>query len=148
MNADDTKRRLLFHAFLLFLLGLLTGIAVPQFKNTKLGLAAHLEGLMNGMYLALLAFAWKELRASPRTQRLIFGLSLFGTYLNWFATGLAGVFGTSPLTPISGAGYSAEPWQAVLISVMLVSLSLTMITALVLVVLSLRGPSVERSAQA
>jgi hydroxylaminobenzene mutase len=32
----------------LFLLGLITGLAEPQFKSLRMALAAHLEGIMNG----------------------------------------------------------------------------------------------------
>jgi hydroxylaminobenzene mutase len=39
---------------LLFLLGLLTGFAVQRFTNPRMGLAAHLEGVMNGTFLLAL----------------------------------------------------------------------------------------------
>ena len=47
---DDTKRRLVWHGMLLFLLGLLTGLAEPHFANLRMALAAHLEGVMNGIF--------------------------------------------------------------------------------------------------
>lgn len=39
---------------ILFLMGLLTGLAVPVLKNSRMGLSSHLEGVLNGMFLALL----------------------------------------------------------------------------------------------
>jgi len=44
----DAKRRLLWNGMFLFLLGLLTGFIEPKFSNPRMGLAAHLEGVMNG----------------------------------------------------------------------------------------------------
>jgi len=34
---EDMKRRLLWHGMFLFLLGLLTGLAEPQFRNLRMG---------------------------------------------------------------------------------------------------------------
>jgi hydroxylaminobenzene mutase len=48
---EDTKRRLLWHGMFLFLLGLLTGFVEQKFNNPRMGLAAHLEGVMNGTFL-------------------------------------------------------------------------------------------------
>ena len=42
---------------LLFLLGLITGLVVQQLENPRMGLAAHLEGLMNGTFLLALGAA-------------------------------------------------------------------------------------------
>lgn len=44
---EGTDRRLMWHGTLLFLLGLFTGFAEPHFVNIRMGLAAHLEGVMN-----------------------------------------------------------------------------------------------------
>ena len=49
---ESTGRRLMFHGMVLFLLGLGTGFAEQHFANVRMGLAAHLEGLMNGIFLA------------------------------------------------------------------------------------------------
>jgi len=51
---EDRKRRLLWHGMFLFLLGLLTGLIEPQFHNLRMGLAAHLEGVMNDIFLVAL----------------------------------------------------------------------------------------------
>jgi hypothetical protein len=51
---ESTGRRLMFHGMVLFLLGLGTGFAEQHFANVRMGLAAHLEGLMNGIFLLAL----------------------------------------------------------------------------------------------
>ena len=50
----DKKRQLLWHGILLFLLGLIVGFIEQKFANPRMGLAAHLEGLMNGTFLIAL----------------------------------------------------------------------------------------------
>jgi hypothetical protein len=49
-----TNRRLMWHGMFLFLLGLVTGFAEQNFANVRMGLAAHLEGVMNGTFLVAL----------------------------------------------------------------------------------------------
>jgi (hydroxyamino)benzene mutase len=50
----DSTRRLIWHGTFLFLLGLLTGFVEQQFNNPRIGLAAHLEGVMNGTSSSLI----------------------------------------------------------------------------------------------
>ena len=51
------KRRLMWHGMLLFLLGLITGLLEQRFTNVRMGLSAHLEGVMNGILLLALGAA-------------------------------------------------------------------------------------------
>ncbi len=39
---DDSRRRLLWNGIFLFLLGLLSGFVEQQFRDPRMGLAAHL----------------------------------------------------------------------------------------------------------
>ena len=79
----------------LFLIGLLTGLAVPEMRNPRAGLSAHLEGLMNGMFLMIAGLAWKELGLGARAGRITFGLLVFGTFANWATTTTTALLGTS-----------------------------------------------------
>ena len=45
------SRTLKMLGMLLFLLGLITGFAMTNFKNPRMGLAAHVEGVMNCTFL-------------------------------------------------------------------------------------------------
>jgi (hydroxyamino)benzene mutase len=54
----------------------------------------------------LLGLAWNRFTLSSRAQATLFGLALYGTYVNWGSTLLAALFGTSRSTPIAGAGFS------------------------------------------
>src|SRR5262249_32471634 len=65
---EDSKRRLLWHGMFLFLLGLLTGFVEQNFTNVRMGLAAHLEGVMNGIFLLALGAIWAEVGLSPRLK--------------------------------------------------------------------------------
>ena len=66
----EGQRRLIWHGMFLFLLGLLVGFAEGQVTNPRMGLAAHLEGLMNGTFLIALGAVWPFVRLSMRLALL------------------------------------------------------------------------------
>ena len=108
---EDSGRRFVWHGMFLFLLGLLTGFAEQNFSNPRMGLAAHLEGVMNGTFLVALGAVWTEVRLSARLKGAAYWSALYGTYANWAVTTLAAIFGTAALSPIPAAGHSAQAYQ-------------------------------------
>src|ERR1700686_3383426 len=102
---ENTNRRLMWHGMFLFLIGLLTGFAETHFSNVRMGLAAHLEGVMNGTFLIAVGAVWTDVRLSPPLKVAAYWSALYGTYANWAVTVLAGIFGTAALSPISAAGH-------------------------------------------
>ncbi len=132
---DDARTRVLIGlGALLFLLGLLTGVLVPAFRNPRLGLSSHLEGVMNGTFLMVLGAVWHRVRLSRLPAALCFGLLVYGAFANWFTTLLAAVFGAGRMTPIAGGGMTAEPWQEILVASGLVTLSVAMVVGSCLLV--------------
>lgn len=139
---EDSKRRLLWHGMFLFLLGLVTGFVEQQFNNPRMGLAAHLEGVMNGIFLVALGAVWTEVRLSPRLKVAAYWSALYGTYANWAATTLAAIFGTAALSPITAAGRSAQPWQEGVVTFGFMSVGIVIVVASILVLWGLRRAAV------
>ena len=135
---DDSGRRLCWHGMFLFLLGLFTGLAEPQFANTRMGLAAHLEGVMNGTFLLALGAVWGSIALSANVKNATWWLALYGTYANWGVTTLAAIFGTGALSPIAAPGFSAQPWQETLVTAGFISVGIAIIAASVLLLWGLR----------
>lgn len=135
---QDGKRRLLWHGMLLFLLGLLTGLAVQRFANPRMGLSAHLEGVMNGILLMAFGALWDQVRLSRRWTTAAFWSALAGTYGNWATTTLAAAFGTIAMTPIAGAGHGAAPWQEGLATAGFVASGLAILAGAVILLAGLR----------
>lgn len=135
---DDSKRRLLWHGTFLFLLGLVTGLAIPSFTNPRMGLAAHLEGVMNGTFLLAIGAVWNEVTLAERARRLTFALLLYGTYANWAVTSLAATFGTGAMSPNTAAGRQGEPWQEMLVTGGFVTVGLAILAATVLLLWGFR----------
>ena len=113
---ENTRRRLLWHGVFLFLLGLITGLVEPKFANPRMGLAAHLEGVMNGILLLSFGAVWEHIKLNGRVKVVVYWAALYGTYANWGFTTIAAIMGTGALSPITGAGHSGKPWQEILVA--------------------------------
>ncbi|MGD9902985.1 MAG: hydrogenase [Vicinamibacterales bacterium] len=124
----------------LFLAGLLVGFAVPAFANPRMGLASHLEGVMNGLFLVALGLLWPRLVLPPRLLAATFWLAIYGTVANLLATLLAAAWGAGRMMPIAAQGLLGTPWQERLIAGLLVSLSIAMVVVCLLVLAGLRRP--------
>jgi (hydroxyamino)benzene mutase len=144
---ETSNRRLMWHGMFLFLLGLLTGFVETRFTNVRMGLAAHLEGLMNGMFLIALGAIWTEVRLSPAAKTAAYWTALYGTYVNWFFTVFAAVFGTAALSPVIGAGHSGQPWQELVITAGFLSVGVVIIASSVLVLWGLRANAATQAAK-
>jgi len=141
---DTVHRRLMWHGMFLLLIGMLTGLVEPSFTNVRMGLAAHLEGLMNGILLIALGAAWTEVRLAPRRKTIAYRTALYGTYVNWLFTTVAAVLATGALSPVLGAGHGAPAWQERLVTAGFLSAIVSIFTATILILLGLRSRASER----
>lgn len=135
-STDPRADRLLFMGILLFLLGLLIGLFIPLFQNPRMGLSAHLEGLMNGLFLVALGLIWNKLSLSDRSLSATYWLTVYGAFANLTAVTLAAITGAGRMMPIAG-GQEGPFLIETVISFLLVSLSLAMIGAVSLVLMGL-----------
>jgi len=133
---DRQAHGLLFLGILLFLLGLLAGFAIPALANPRMGLTTHLEGVMNGLFLLALGLLWHRVVLKPRLLGLTYGLALYGSFANYAAVLIAAITGAGAMMPIAG-GVEGTPVQEAVISFLLISLSLAMVAACVLVLVGL-----------
>lgn len=140
MPNDNVNRRhqLYFAGILLFLLALITGMIFPSLANPRMGLSAHLVGLLGGLFLIALGVIWPDKDLPPSLDTLAFVLVIFGTYANLITTFLAATFATNRLTPLAGSGHLAEPWQENIVTGGLVLSSVAMVTVCLLVLWGLR----------
>ncbi len=135
----EYRRRLLFHGTALFLIGLLTGLAEQHFANVRMGLAAHLEGVLNGIFLLAVGAIWSEVRLSSHLGKIAYWALLGGTYGNWAVTTTAAILGTAALSPITAAGHAAPASQEILVATGFVLIGVAIILASSLLLWGLRG---------
>jgi hydroxylaminobenzene mutase len=134
-STSPIQRRLLILGATLFLLGLLTGFIPGALANPRMGLASHLEGVMNGTFLIALGAAWSHVRLGRRAETIAFWSLAFGTSANWLTTLLAAIWGTGRMTPLAAPGLKGLPWQEAVVSAGLIALSVAMVVGTALVLL-------------
>lgn len=134
----DAGRQLLRLGVILFLVGLLIGFTIPALANPRMGLASHLEALMNGIFLMILGLAWPKLSLSPKLLRVTFWLAVAGTYANMLATLLAAMWAAGGMMPIAGQGSTGTSAQEMVIWALLISLAVAMVLVCIFVIVGLR----------
>jgi (hydroxyamino)benzene mutase len=131
--------RLTRSGVLLLLLGLLTGLFVPKFRNPKMGLSSHVEGVMGGMMLIILGFIWPRLWLEPAAMKAAHCLAVYGAYANWANPLLAAVWDAGgSMMPGASKGKKGTPLQEMVISIVAISLVAALIPAVSLVLWGLR----------
>lgn len=139
---DDSNRysdKLIFYGFLLFLLGLITGLILPLLANPRMGLSSHLEGVMNGMFLIILGLVWPKLDLSRRWLKIAFWLAIYGTFVNWLGILAAAVLDAGAMLNIVAEGNQGSPFAEGLVTFCLISLSIAMISVTTIILIGLKG---------
>jgi (hydroxyamino)benzene mutase len=136
---QNRARHLKFLGIILFLIGLITGTFLMKLLNPRMGLSAHLEGVMNGTFLVVAGLVWNDLVLSDRLKKITYWSLIYGTFVNWFMTFLSACLGTSKMTPIAGQGYLGTMLQESIVAVGLFSVAFSMLFAVGSLVYGLRG---------
>jgi (hydroxyamino)benzene mutase len=122
----------------LFLLGLLTGFALPALKNPRMALSSHLEALLNGMFLVLLGLLWPHIYLSSVLGITAVTLIVYSAYANWVAALLAAAWGAGrKFAPIAAGDHEASAGKEKFVSFLLVSLSLSIVVGVAIVIVGL-----------
>jgi (hydroxyamino)benzene mutase len=127
-QANQQANWLLFLGVLLFLFGLIIGLFIPILTNQRMGLTAHLEGVMNGMFLVLLGLLWNKVNVKAIWLSTAFWLMLYSSFANFVAVTLAAITGAGKMMPIAG-GKEGAPGIEGVISFLLISLALAALAA-------------------
>jgi len=108
-------------------MGLLIGLFIPILSNPRMGLSAHLEGIMNGFLLVILGLIWDKIWISFKWLNIAFYLVLYGA-----------ITGAGKMMPIAG-GKEGTVGIEVVISFLLISLAIAMITVCIIVLIGLKN---------
>jgi (hydroxyamino)benzene mutase len=123
---------------ILFVIGLLTGFAIPVLKNPRMGLTSHLEGVLNGMFLALLGLLWPHVHLTHTWGVTAVVLIVYSAYANWLAALLAAAWGAGRrLAPIAAGDHEASKLKESIFGFLLFSLSVAIVIGVVIVIVGL-----------
>lgn len=129
MLGPSLSKVLLVHGTVLFMLGLLNGLAVQRFKNPRMALSAHLAAMQNGMVLWAFGLIWPHTTLGPMGQAWVAFTAVPAMYAIWLALLLAAILGTSRSTPIAGVGHAASARKEFVVAALLAAGSLGIIVA-------------------
>ena len=132
------SNRLVFLGVLLFLLGLIVGLIVPVLANPRMGVSSHIEGILNGMFLIVLALIWHKINLSDLWLKITFWLVVYGTFANFLGILIAAIFNGGKMLGIMANGQEGSPIVEGVIAFSLISLSIAMIIACITILSGLR----------
>lgn len=130
------ENRLIRHGFILILLSLFTGFAIPAAEAPRLALSAHTIGLMTGILLLAIAGIWSRLALSEGQLKVTYWGWIYASYANWLGILLGALTGAGRMTPLASKGVTGSDASELLVAFFLISLSLA---ALVSTALSIYG---------
>ena len=110
---------LCFAGVLLFLLGLLTGFAIPAARSPRIGLSAHLTGVQSGTFLIAVGLLWPHLDLGKWSGVIAHAL-WSSLYALWLSLVLAAVFGAGYGLPIAGQGITTTRGRQAVVSILLI----------------------------
>lgn len=138
-------RRMLQHGVLLLLIGLLTGVAVPVLSVPRLGVSAHILGVLGGVLLIVLGLLWPQVRLTPRSAGLGFWLALYPLYAGWLMPLLGAVWGAGgTMLPLAAGEARGTAFQEGVIGAGLVTAAIAITALCVLLLWGLRSPDHRR----
>ncbi|MCW2800994.1 MAG: hab, partial [Aeromicrobium sp.] len=118
---------------ILFLLGLLTGLAIPALKNPRMGLAGHMVGMTNGPFLIVVGLLWPHVDLSHIWQVITIVLLTYSSFANWLAMQLGALWGAGRnFAPTAAGDHRASATKERIVDFLLVSLAPVIIAATVL----------------
>jgi len=125
---------LILLGLVLFIIGLFVGLFIQNMANPRMGLTAHLEGIMNGMFLMIVGVIWNRLALSSTWLKTTYLLLLYSTFANFLSVLIAALTGAGKMMPIAG-GQEGSALVEAFINFLLISLSLAILFACITIAL-------------
>jgi hydroxylaminobenzene mutase len=107
-------------------------------KNPRMGLTSHLEGVLNGIFLALLGLLWPQVHLTHAWGVTAVVLIVYSADANWLAALLAAAWGAGrKLAPIAAGDHEASKLNESIFGFLLISLSIAIVIGVVIVIIGL-----------
>jgi hydroxylaminobenzene mutase len=97
-----------FSGLLLFVAGLLNGVAIPMTRSPRLSLSAHLTAVQCGTFLVAISWAWEHFGLAEPVSSLVASTLSVSFFALWIAFCLAGIWGAGRGLHIAGQGSEAS----------------------------------------
>jgi hydroxylaminobenzene mutase len=112
IQSEDLKRSLLWHGIFLCTLGFIAGLFLPLYANPRAGLATHLLGITQGLFLAIVGLIYPHLKLSFTLARVNFWMLLISAYVGMVGEFMGAAFGLTKVFIITAQGFPpGSPWM-------------------------------------
>ena len=126
----------------LFLFAVLLGLAIPHFTVPRLALSAHLIGILQGLFLAVVGLLWPRLTLTLVQFKVTFWLLVYEAVAATLSNVLAAAWGAgNTIIPMAAGPAHGSDLQEIVINIGLRSTALALIVALALILWGLRRAS-------
>jgi (hydroxyamino)benzene mutase len=149
MNNEQSeifKRRLLWHGIFLCTLAFIIGLFIPLYANPRAGLAAHVLGITEGMFLAIVGFVYPQLKLPFSLAQTSFWMLIISAYVGLLGQFLSSAFGLKRILVITGTG-TAEGnfWMETSVEIATKGISVLLLIACAIVLFGLRKTENENA---
>lgn len=135
-------RRMLRFGVLLVLLALLIGLVVPALAVPRLGVAAHVNGVVGGLALIVLGLLWPHLELGARALGAAFWLAVYSFFVSTLMPLLGGAWAAgATMLPLAAGTARGTPLQEGLLGAGLVTAGAAVFALFILLFVGLRGPA-------
>lgn len=139
MDRAPHAQRLFQVGIALFLAAVLLGLFIPRFTVPRLALAAHLIGLLQGIFLVVIGLLWPRLDLVPLQSRLAFWLVVYQAMVAFLTNALAAIWGAgNSIVPMAAGAAHGSSAQEMILTVGLRTAGAALIVALVFMLWGLR----------
>ncbi|MBW4507217.1 MAG: hypothetical protein KME64_11990 [Scytonematopsis contorta HA4267-MV1] len=138
-QSKDFKLRLLWHGIFLCTLGFIVGFFIPLYANPRAGLATHLLGITEGIFLAVVGLIFPNLKLSLFNARLAFWMLVISAYVGLLGELLGAAFGLTKVFIITAQGLSPGiSWMESSVEIAVKGISVFIILACFILLFGLR----------
>lgn len=102
---------LIVYGFLIYVLCLIQGFILGNFKNPRLALSTHVTGLMIGIFSIAVGSVGERIRLVQMALNIALFSHIVGNTLLVASLGLAASWNTQSKTPIKGGKFPASPFK-------------------------------------
>jgi len=119
-------RLLIAGSAVLFIVSLLNGFAIHSMRIERLGLSAHLLGLMASTLLLALGGIWDRLNLSRRLAMIGAALALYGFIGGWAVYFFAAASGAGAMFPLLSGGVTGSAAVEAVVTVGMLTMAIAL----------------------
>ncbi len=139
IQSEDLKRRLLWHGILLCTLGFIVGLFIPLYVNPRAGLATHLLGITQGLFLAVVGLIYPYLKLSFKLARVNFWMLLISAYIGMAGEFTGAAFGLTKVFIITAEGFPpGSAWMENTVEIAIKGISSFILLSCLIILFGLR----------